>query len=278
MDLTQLTAQFMTNRKFVDKLDFPDRKSSYQSFLRDLEFYKERSLELTEALLNDREQVEPHLTKDVITSFNAYMRACISYFRTIDMNDINQKEEYGDDLSRFRTKTEKELEEEALQELDELCGDEGDIPFQFADNIMMRQIQLKPNTLDRFLKYEKTEAPIILPKQKDIDLGHPDLKTKPFFPPPPPSPPPNTPYPPSDNNSTSISAVDEVKQLATSIMDELLFAVVEKLENIEQEKGNEPLQSSPPPPTQPQPPIKAPSKKKKKQPSKQQKEAIHIDI
>jgi hypothetical protein len=258
MDFTHITAQFMTNRKFVDKLDIPDKETSHQSFLRDLEFYKERSIELTEALLNEREQVEPHLTKDVITSFNAYMRACICYFRTTDLNDINQKEEYGDDMSRFRIKTEKELEEEALQELDELCGDEGDIPFQYADNIMMRHIQLKPNTLDRFLKYEKIEVPIVLPKQKEIDLGHPDLKTKPFFPPPPPPPPPNTPYPPistkiTENLDQLSSPVEDVKKLATAIIEELIAVVVDKLED------TFPKEES--------------SKKKRKK-----KEAIHIDI
>jgi hypothetical protein len=278
MDFTQLTAQFMTNRKFVDKLDIPDREISYQSFLRDIEFYKDRSLELTEALITEREQVEPYLTKDVITSFNAYMRACICYFRTTDLNDINQKEEYGDDLSRFRIKTEKELEEEALQELDDLCGDGDDIPFQYADNIMMRQIQLKPNNLDRFLKYEKIEVPIVLPKQKEIDLGHPDLKTKPFFPPQPQPepPPPNTPYPPVTLNIEQCSSpVDEVKEVTNALIEELISIVIDKLENtIETEI--EPKQEPDPEP-KPETKPKKSQKKNKKKPSKKV-ETIHIDV
>jgi hypothetical protein len=274
-NLTHLTAQFMTNRKFVDKLDIPDKETSHQSFLRDLEFYKERSIELTEALLNEREQVEPHLTKDVITSFNAYMRACICYFRTTDLNDINQKEEYGEDLLRFRIKTEREMEEEALQELDELCGDGEDVPFDYADHIMMRQIQLKPNTLDRFLKYEKTEAPIVLPKQKEIDLGHPDLKKKPFFTPIPqhplPPPPPNTPYPTKQQEN---EPVDEIKEVATSLMEELITAVVDKIENMNMITSST-ISTNPEPEIEEKP--KKSQKKKRKQQAKKV-EAIHIDL
>lgn len=258
MDITQLTAQIMTNKRFVDKLDVPDRETSYKNFLRDLEFYKERTIELTEALLNEREQVEPYITKDVVASFHTYMRACIGFFRITDLNDINQKEEYGDDLSRFRKKTEKELEEEAMRELDNLCSDGPDIPFHSADNVMMRQIKLKNNNLDRFLKYEKTEVPIVLPKQKEIDLDHPDLKTKPFF-------------LQSPQQSTEVSvAVDEVRTSAIMVVEEIIQSVVDKLENIvsvsesssqqKKEKNNKK------------------SKQKKKKQSSKTGEAIHIDI
>lgn len=266
MDITQLTAQMMTNRRFVDKLDMgPDRKTSYQSFLRDLEFYKERSIELAEALLNERDQVEPYLTQDVVSSFHTYMRACIGFFRMTDLHDINQKEEYGEDLSRFRKKTERELEEEAMQELDDLCGDGPDIPFHSADNVMMRQIQFKHNTLDRFLKYEKSETPIVLPKQKEIDLEHPDLKTKPFFQPPIPPPPPSIPEP-----STESVVIDEVRTVALTVMEEIIKKVVDKLESIQEIIASEP---------EAEPPKKS---NKKKQPKKKQAnkkvETIHIDL
>jgi hypothetical protein len=233
MDLTQLTAQYMSNRKFVDKLGITDREILYQSFLRDIEFYNERIAELTNALLNDREGIEPYLTKEVITSFNSYMRACICFFRTKDMNDIHQKEHISvSHLSTKEEKTEEELEEEALQELDRLCGD--DIPYSCADTIMMRQIQIKQNTLDRFLKYEKTEVPIILPKQKEIDLEHPDLKKKPFFPPPSPSP---SPSPPQEQETPNLSTnentenIEEIRKVVSSFINDILSQVVDKMEN-----------------------------------------------
>jgi hypothetical protein len=282
MDITKLTAQYLSNRKLAGKMNGPDATATANNeFLKAVEFYKDRSLELTEALLNNRAIVEPHLTKDVLTSFNTYMRACICFFRTTDMNDLHQTEyvdinNRGGGLSTTRqTKTEKEQEEEAMQELDDICGDGPDIPYHAADTVMMRQIKIAHNahTLDRFLKYEKSEAPIILPKQREIDLEHPTLKTKPFFPPPPhPEPSP---------------AVDEVRCLATNIIEEILQGLVEKL----QQATNLPPSSllSEPEPTSPEPTPTQPAKKKakkvtnvknskkKKQDSKQV-EALHIDI
>jgi hypothetical protein len=278
MDINKLTAKFMSNRKFAEKLDGSELETSHKAFLREAEFYKERTIELTNVLLTERESIEPYLTKDVMNAFNTYMKACISFFKVKDLNDINQKEYIGDCEYECRdvdisTKTEKELEEEALQELDNLCGSCEDVPFQLADSIMMRQIQLRPSTLDKFIKYERIETPIVLPKQREIDLENPELKRKPFFPPPPP-PPPNTPYPPS-----GIFAVEETRMIATSIVEEILSKIVDTLQirppvdlpvavvTVKQEPMNTlPL---------PSPPKKA-SKRKKK--ATKNIESVHIDI
>jgi hypothetical protein len=317
MDFTKLTAEMMANRKFADKWDGFDPSNAHQAFLRDVEFYHERALELTLALLHDRDNVEPFLTKDVVTAFNIYMKACICFFRSKDMNDLNQKEYLGEENGDFSTlaiKNEQQLEAEAWQELEALCGDDpGDVPYQLADTIMMRQITLKtqPNTLDRFLKYEKTEAPIILPQQKEIDLQHPDLKKKPLFssggvlppePPisrlssdevlPPPSSkvlplptplPPKTPYPPasittkSQPETPAEKSINDVRETATKILEEILGSVLEKFE-------------SPPPPVgeEGEPacavatPDKKPSSKKKNKKKKLTSslggEALHVDI
>lgn len=266
MDFTKLTAQFMSNRKFAEKMDGPDRLSAHQAFLNDIEFYKERSAELTLALLNERDHIEPHLTKDVLTAFNTYMRACICFFRTKDLNDIQQTE--YEHLSRRSNKTEQELEEEALQELDEICGGGEDIPYQCADNIMMRQIKLRnPHTLDRFLKYEKVDVPvsIILPMQKEIDLGHPDLKTKPFFPPP---------VPPSIPQQQSV--IDDVRAVAQDMIEEILSSVVEKIEK--EVVTPVPIPISPPPEKQDK---KKRGKKKKEHnhgSTKPVTDSLHLDI
>jgi len=284
MDLTQLTAQFMSNRKFMDKLDIPEITNNHKTFVKESNFYKERIIELTESLLNNREEVEPHLTKEVLISFNTFVRACICFFKTKDLNDIYQKEHYSHPhsnpyMSTKEEKTEQELEQEAMQELDNLFGEE-EVPFHCADEIIMRQIKIK-NNLDKFLKYNKKEAQIILPKQKEIDLEHPDLKKKPFFPPPPPPPPPLplplppqeeeepptlTPYPPvspshSNQNqnqnptSESESAIEEIKDITKSLVEEVILEVVDKIE-----KGK-----------------KTSPKKKKKKPSKKV-ETIHLDL
>jgi hypothetical protein len=271
----------------------------HTEFLRNVEFYKDRSLELTEALLNDRDQVEPHLTKDVLTSFNNYMRACICFFRSTDMNDLHQTEYVdindGKELStNTRRKTEKELEAEAMQELDDICGDEADIPYHVADTVMMRHIKIahSNNTLDRFLKYEKVEVPIILPKQREIDLEHPDLKKKPFFPPPPPPPPPSpipeTEYEP-EQLLDEITAVNEVqpmslghpplKELATNIVEEILQGLVEKLEQTAMTVPSlEPEQEPEVPATSIPENKKSQPKKSKGKAKNNKRDTIHVDL
>lgn len=265
MDVNKLTAEIMSNPKFAEKWDGPDRVSAYQAFLNDVDFYKERISELTLTMLHERDSIEPFLTKDVVSAFNTYMATCVSFFRTKDRHDVIQQEYVGEQdeedasASSFwsQTEQEREAEADAWQELDALCGDDGeDVPYPMADTIMMRQITLRPvHTLDKFLKYEKAETPpIILPKQKEIDLEHPDLKTKPFFPPPPlpplppatslsfplapailteeaslPPPPPNTPFPPpSSPTHQVVSSVEKnVQATVTGLIDEMLASVLE---------------------------------------------------
>jgi hypothetical protein len=249
MDLTELTAQFMSNKKFIDKLNVNDKNNTYQIFMKESNFYEERIMELTDSLLKNREQIEPHLTKEVLTAFNTYVRSCICFFKTKDMNDIHQQEHQL--TSRFsikEEKTEQELEKDALHELENLCSGE-DIPFQFADKIMMRQIKIT-NNLDKFLKYNKKDSSIIFPKQKDVDLEHPDLKKKPFFT-NIVDPPPLTPYP-----ITSKSAIEEIKNISKSLVEELILEVIEKIENNNNKKY---------------------SNKKKKKHSKKV-ETMHIDL
>lgn len=317
MDLTQLTAEYMSNRKFAEKWDGDGsrRMTRHQAFLNDLEFYKERSIELTIALLQDRDNVEPHLTKDVLTAFHTYMRACICFFRSKDMNDLHQQEHLGEveedgaeegkekkkgrgegDFSSFARKTEQELEAEAWQELEALCddgtGEEGEVPYQFADTIMMRHITLKtqPNNLDRFLKLEKTETPpsIILPQQKEIDLEHPDLKKKPFFPPPPlqqslphppsqplPIPPPATPATTSQvPDPVAEKSINDVRETVTQMMDEILCSVLEKFETETEPQPEVPTFATTPIPTPTDKKNKGKGKKKKQTST----EALHVDI
>jgi hypothetical protein len=318
MDFNLLTAEFMSNRKFADKWDGKDRMSAHQAFLNDVDFYKERATELTVALLHERETIEPYVTKDLLSAFHTYMRACICFFRSKDMNDIHQKEYVGEgeDDDYFHPgaiKTEKELEAEAWQELEALCGeDPGDVPYQLADTIMMRQITLKtqPNTLDRFLKFEKTEAPpIILPQQKEIDLEHPDLKKKPFFPSrvQPPEPPPgilsadsprasshppvNTPYPTPVhlvNPAVGEKSINDVRETATQIIEEILSSIVDTFETEKEPEGRmtsteedcvsreEDVEKKNNPPDKKK--NKNKNKKNKQTSKKEGGEALHVDI
>ena len=183
MDLARITAEIMSNRKFTGKLYGLSADENNGVYQQELEFYRERTNELTCKLLENREVVEKHLTKDVLVAFDNYVRTCIGFFKTKDMSDLHQmRKGFSPYHPREKEKTEKELEEEALQELEQLGGN--DVSYEDADKIMMRQFRV--NGMTKFFKRTVSEPIIIIPKQEEIDLQNPELKNKPFFKPPEP--------------------------------------------------------------------------------------------
>jgi len=182
MDIARITAEIMSNRKFTGKLYELSADENNEIYQKELEFYRERTNELTCKLLQNREVVERHLTKDVLVAFDNYVRTCIGFFKTKDMSDLYQvRKGFSPYQPREKEKTEEELEEEALQELEKLGGND-DVLYEEADKIMMRQFRV--NGMTKFFKRSVSEPIIIIPKQEEIDLQNPELKTKPFFKPP----------------------------------------------------------------------------------------------
>ena len=238
MDLARITAEIMSNRKFTGKLYGMSADEHLQMYQQDLEFYRERTNELTCKLLQNREVVEKHLTKDVLIAFDNYVRTCIGFFKTKDMSDLHQmRKGFSPYHPTEKEKTEKEMEEEALQELDKLGGN--DVAYEEADKIMMRQFRV--NGMTKFFKRSVSEPIIIIPKQEDIDLQNPELKNKPFFKPPEPEIPEIVVEPVVES---AMEPVVEPVEPVTETNEEPIENVIEDLVNtvisimnIEQENG-----------------------------------------
>jgi len=104
------------------------------------------------------------LLPDVKYAYSNFLNASISYFKTVDNNDIIQSE-YKD-----------------MEFPSEICCNENDISGNVvdADKLLMRSIKIDVPTLDKYVTRTRTKKKdeIILPKQKNINLNDSEFKIK----------------------------------------------------------------------------------------------------
>lgn len=167
--INQVTLDCLLNKQQYNKYLF--NKTEKVSNRKDKKFYRKRIFSLTKELLLTKERPE-FLFPDVEYAFDNYVNSCIQYFKTIDSNDIIQNE-----YSSFV----------GIATLSNITGladdDDDDEDFQSkedADKLLMRSINISRSSLDNFVKTKLTKKAeeMVLPKQKDINLTDPILKTK----------------------------------------------------------------------------------------------------
>jgi hypothetical protein len=158
----QYSKYFMNINQNVNQ----NKKRDYK----DIKFYRKRIYYLTKELLLSKEQTKP-LLPEVKNAFDNYTKTCINYFKVIDSNDIIQ-EDYKDIVNELNILNKIN----DISEVDDnIIIDEKKDP----NNYLMRQINIKKNSLDSFVK-KKINNPkeIIFPKQREIDLKDASLKNK----------------------------------------------------------------------------------------------------
>jgi len=164
--INQVTLDCLLNKQQYNKYLF--NKTEKISNRKDKKFYRKRIFSLTKELLLTKEKPE-FLFPDVEYAFDNYINTCIQYFKTIDSNDIIQNE-YSSfvGISTLNNIT-------GLDDVDEDLQSKED-----ADKLLMRSINISNSSLDNFVKKKLTKnaKEMILPKQKDINLTDPILKTK----------------------------------------------------------------------------------------------------
>ena len=104
-----------------------------------------------------------NLPPDVIYTFDNFLNASVNYFQTLDKTDILQEDyKFIDDIS----------DNEMNNLVVEKCQS-----IESANKLVMRSIQL--NSLDKFVTKKVSKSKLlILPKQREINLTTPELKTK----------------------------------------------------------------------------------------------------
>jgi hypothetical protein len=166
--INEVTLDCLMNKEQYNK--YISKKNSKRETIKDVKFYRKRIYYLTKEMLLSKEQ-PMHILPEVKIAFDNYAKTCINYFKVIDRNDIIQedyKEFYQEPIEI------NELNEDKVLNESELLNKKED-----ANNYLMRQIKVKKNSLDRFVKKTSNNPKeIILPKQKNINLKDPSLKNK----------------------------------------------------------------------------------------------------
>ena len=128
---------------------------------KDKRFYRKRIYNLIKELLILKEQPE-NLSPDVSYTFDCFVNASVNYFKNLDTTDIIQED--------YKSIDTNDVNETAV---------ENDKSIELANKLMMRSIQLNQNSLRNFVTKKASQKKIlILPKQREIDLKDPILKTK----------------------------------------------------------------------------------------------------
>ena len=125
----------------------------------DMRFYRKRIYDLTKSSLSSN--AKP-LSSDIQMAFDRYINACIEHFKISDSNDINQSD--YDKLSNETNDSPIDICAEQIKE--------------DADKLMMRSVNIKNASLDKFVTRIKKKTTIILPRTKEINLKDPSLMNK----------------------------------------------------------------------------------------------------
>ena len=141
-------------------------KKSNQINKEERKFYRKRIFNLFKEIINGN--TPENLLPDVKYAYDNFINSTIQYFKTIDNNDIIQSE-YKDIV--FSTSNFSDIY------IDSSVNSTINTEF---DLLLTRSIKLNVPTLDKYVKKTSTKKKedIILPKQKEINLNNPELKTK----------------------------------------------------------------------------------------------------
>jgi hypothetical protein len=162
--INQITLDCLLNKEMINK-HLKNKKTKVEN-KEERKFYRKRTYNLFKELITGNHPKD--LLPDVKYAYDNFVNASIHYFKTIDNNDLRQ-EEYKD-VDFLLEECSKEFSEKPLANPSK----------EEADKLMLRSIKIDMPTLDKYVKRTTTKKKeeIILPKQKDIDLTNPELKTK----------------------------------------------------------------------------------------------------
>jgi len=159
--INKITLDYLLNTEQYSKYKNTQEKEKHVN-KKDKKFYRKRIFNLFKELLTTSKPPE-NLSPDVIYIFDNFLNASIQYFQTLDKSDILQ-EDY------------KFIHDISNNDMSNIFV-ENDQSIESANKLVMRSIQI--STLNNFVtkKASKTKL-LILPKQREINLNDPELKTK----------------------------------------------------------------------------------------------------
>jgi hypothetical protein len=155
--INKITLDYLLNTEQYGKSkNIKEREKGRRVNKDDKKFYRKRIFNLFKDLLTKPpENVSP----DVIYTFENFLNASINYFQTLDKTDILQEDYKFIDIDNISNDNVQSIED--------------------ANKLVMRSIPLTQGSLSNFVT-KKVSKPklLILPKQREVDLLNPELKTK----------------------------------------------------------------------------------------------------
>jgi len=161
--IDQITLDCLVNKEFYEKKIV--NKNQHTISKKDKKFYRKRIINLSRDLLINNDNRETITTNmNILSAFDCYVKECINYFKIIDNNDIIQE-----DLNNISLRNEKVVSSDDLTN------------YNKTEDDKLLWCSIKPNnTIDNFVvkTIASPKEEIIYPKQKNINLKDPVLKTK----------------------------------------------------------------------------------------------------
>ena len=182
MDIDKITLQYLSNSKNKTKLNNPHTNKLCINE-DDLHFYKHRIQTITNELLHNPELCT--MDVDLKQSFIIYINTCIKYFKLSDTNTIIQQDHL--DLCNIAHLHNYINNEEDESDNDSYITPQSDIISDMDNqltNTTTGQLNSKQITynIDNFIIRNKPNKklipPIIIPKQKEININTTDLRYK----------------------------------------------------------------------------------------------------
>jgi hypothetical protein len=155
--VNQITLDCLLNKEMMGQHVMKQREKQINK--EDFKFYKKRIFNLFKDIINNKPPED--LSPDVKYAYDTIIKSSIDYFKVVDNNDLLQEEykvfEFQDDISSEQVVDSTE-----------------------ADKLLMRSVKMDIPTLDKYVKrtLHKKETPIILPRQREVDIKNPELKDK----------------------------------------------------------------------------------------------------
>lgn len=154
--INKITLDYLLNKEQHEK--YIKQNIHKKIYSKDKKFYRKRIVSLTKELLLD---VSCNIYPEVKYTFDTYINTCIHFFKSLDNNDIIQKE--LSDIKKERSNSFIDLSNNYIE----------------ANNTFIKTLKFHDKSLDKFvIKTKIGKNEIILPQKKNVDLKDPVLKTK----------------------------------------------------------------------------------------------------
>lgn len=165
--INQITLDCLVNRELYDNMIKSSEVKKGNE--KEIKFYRKRIYDLVKRLLNSNKEDRESATPDVNYAFSNFVKTSINYFKTIDKQDILQKD-YENITEETNTNNDTFVEEreEDMNKYNEYI----------MKKITMPEEKIKITSMDNFVIRKQTEEIMFYPQKREFNLKDESLKNK----------------------------------------------------------------------------------------------------